>query len=161
MLNSQSPSRKWCVPCPNVHETAWLQETPASSACAGRGFCQDRGVRKVWVGASPPQYYPETCTELNVDDASDVTWQPYTLTVWYTYLSKVFLNGTDVQRAAQRYSAEFESVSAVQPEDVGGARCRGTPSKRCARAPAPRARVLRSNTRPQDNPEYTICPRTR
>ena len=119
MLNSQSPSRKWCVPCPNVVETGWLQDTPASTACASRGFCHDRGVRKLWVGAPPPQYYPETCDELNVDDASNATWQSYSLTVWYTYLSKVFLNDTDVQRAAQRYAADAESVSAVQPEDGG------------------------------------------
>ena len=115
MLNSNIPSRKWCVPCPNIYETAWMQEDPESTACAAQGFCQDRGVRQTWVGAPPPQYYPSDCAELN-QDPSD-TWQAYNMTLWYRHPFKVFLNETDVQRAVQRYAAGVESTYALAEAD--------------------------------------------
>ena len=100
---SAMPARRWCAPMPGVYEDSWMKDDPASLGCAGVGFASDRGTRRVTLGASPPQFVPQTCKQMDVQGVKE-GWTSVPHTVWYNYPNKAFLSDPlNITLSARKY----------------------------------------------------------
>lgn len=91
--SSLSPSRRWCTPGPGMYETEWMKPrgTALASACGDEGTLRNRGMRKLVIGAAPPRYFPQLCSDLGADADGETYWKPKEKTLWYAYPNKVFV----------------------------------------------------------------------
>lgn len=85
------PSRRFTMPCPNVHETSWMKDIAnmESRACKRLGNCRNTGLKKVIVDGIPPRYFPLSCSELGPD------WVSASRELFFTYEEKILLDVAD------------------------------------------------------------------
>lgn len=91
---SANPSRRWCVPCPGVHETSWMKSTSTApaTACASQGQCRDRGSRQLVIGAAPSKYFPLRCSEMGEDDLGEKLWVPHRDIIYFEHENKILVD---------------------------------------------------------------------
>ena len=87
------PSRRWCTPGPGMYETEWMKPSGVTAArvCGDEGTLRNRGMRKLAIGAAPPKFFPQLCSDLGADSSGDAYWEAEEKTLWYTYPDKVFV----------------------------------------------------------------------
>ena len=101
-----NPSRRWCMPCPNIYESDWLRvddPNAEASACKGTGSCSNLGKRRMIISGVPPRYTPKTCLEIG--------WEQTTRDLYYVYEDAVFLNASNQDGSSQEFSNAFQNIT--------------------------------------------------
>lgn len=108
------PSRRFTMPCPNVHETSWMKDVSnmESRACKQLGNCRDAGLKKVIVEGIPPRYFPLSCSELGQD------WVSASRELFFTYEEKILLDVTDPINSEDFYEGNGTYASMYRYDDA-------------------------------------------
>ena len=100
------PSRRWCMPCPNIYESDWLRvddPNAEASVCKGTGSCSNLGKREMIISGAPPRYTPKTCLEIG--------WEQTTRDLYYVYEDALFLNASNQDASSLEFSMALQNIT--------------------------------------------------